>query len=899
MSYLPAEECDLVHGLCKLFAEIDINGDAKMEWSEFTQYVIDALIQSPARKDASNQREVLEQADLGELPRFGESLTVDGCVHDGIVQRVGYCQGIDRMLFTENKSHTVKFVSSDMRKKEIIDLYAKDLDVYIKEEPTEEKLTGAENTYFVMAAAYNEAEQMVTNRFSHTMIDGMRLQQQDTTAIRDLREQSEARPNRADGWSAVRDLVPPAAPRLGHRQSCSRAAQFQQDGQIDSPALQYRYTVVLTEVDEEEGPTEESNITTALRGDKTRGPNFFNDWSFSAVGPAVSIFRTVHAHKAQIMDVVELKFPVAIATCSLDHKIKLWDLSTGEKLGSLSPQHTSGVRCLDYTPDFSGFIISVGHENYIKVWSPEVSIHQAFVGNLEGHSTAVVAAKFLLRSPHLASIDEKLTIRLWDIRTQTCLQILAQDRKKFECNGLCVAGPLEFVIYGRRLIMFDTFCDRTVAKAAQQARPADEVHPAGVLFNSFYKNFYVLTKYANSCSCDPRSDVRIYDGRTGRISQVFARLMKTAKGVELTAFCFDDRNRKLYLGDASGSVNVFNAGNGVRIRPVGEVEVTPSPKTAEKLKQKLITAPWAVRKAPWEDKAVRTDHVKEICAVKFVDADGQLVTASHDSTMNVYDESDPEGSHKLRSVFGGHFGFPITCMDYGHLLGLVATGASNGSVTVWDYEMSRVDGECHQHTREITAVRFVEPYPLLVSSGNDGLTCVWGVRGSGKDCACLCRLFNLRAADLGASFTNVKVLAAGLDGGCAVSRKFVCRTEESELKRDYLRCIHDETNTDKHDDELGEKHRAPPDRVEFLDLNSANNPSESKQMLLATGDEKGEIRLLELSMLARHFGVSAVTKGWRQQRPYFNPRRKGDFDVASHVHPQYCSYYFNQWGIAR
>ena len=43
--YRPEEKYDLVHGLCKLFAEIDINGDKHMEWTEFTQYIIDAVMQ--------------------------------------------------------------------------------------------------------------------------------------------------------------------------------------------------------------------------------------------------------------------------------------------------------------------------------------------------------------------------------------------------------------------------------------------------------------------------------------------------------------------------------------------------------------------------------------------------------------------------------------------------------------------------------------------------------------------------------------------------------------------------------------------------------------------------------------------------------------------------------------
>ena len=40
------EKYELIHGALKLFSEIDINGDAHMEWSEFMQYIIDAVVEN-------------------------------------------------------------------------------------------------------------------------------------------------------------------------------------------------------------------------------------------------------------------------------------------------------------------------------------------------------------------------------------------------------------------------------------------------------------------------------------------------------------------------------------------------------------------------------------------------------------------------------------------------------------------------------------------------------------------------------------------------------------------------------------------------------------------------------------------------------------------------------------
>ena len=226
--------------------------------------------------------------------------------------------------------------------------------------------------------------------------------------------------------------------------------------------------------------------------DKTKGLNYLNDWVVNLVGYIVKPYHSILAHKAQIMDAVELKSPNAIVTCSLDRCIRMWDLATGNKMGSFKPKHAKGVRCLDYTPEYSGYIISVGHENIIKVWSPEVQIDMAYVGNLEGHNTAVTCAKFIENTQFVISIDDRLTIRVWDIRSMTCLQVLTQDKKKFECNGLCIIPKSrKFLMYGRRMVLFDTAGDKL---EANENNKTEDAFPFQVEFNTYYKTFVAATK---------------------------------------------------------------------------------------------------------------------------------------------------------------------------------------------------------------------------------------------------------------------------------------------------------------------------------------------------------------------------------------------------------------------
>ena len=54
INYPKEEKVDLIFGLMKLFTDIDINGDQHMEWAEFTQYIIDSVIEESPPDKKSN-----------------------------------------------------------------------------------------------------------------------------------------------------------------------------------------------------------------------------------------------------------------------------------------------------------------------------------------------------------------------------------------------------------------------------------------------------------------------------------------------------------------------------------------------------------------------------------------------------------------------------------------------------------------------------------------------------------------------------------------------------------------------------------------------------------------------------------------------------------------------------
>ena len=71
----------------------------------------------------------------------------------------------------------------------------------------------------------------------------------------------------------------------------------------------------------------------------------------------------------------------------------------------------------------------------------------------------------------------------------------------------------------------------------------------------------------------------------------------------------------------------------------------------------------------------------------------------------------------------------LICGDYGHYIGMIATGGRDNKVKIWDYErIIQVDPEIKAHDTEVSLVRFLKPFPLLLTSDINGYMYIWIVK---------------------------------------------------------------------------------------------------------------------------------------------------------------------------
>lgn len=112
MAVSPEEKAELVLGLYYLFQEIDINGDEHMEWSEFTQYIIDAVMGQQTKERSEDKEltpaEIMELAHSHKSRRYQLSKLIDRSLHTGIIRHISYYPSLDLIPVVEMGSAGVR-----------------------------------------------------------------------------------------------------------------------------------------------------------------------------------------------------------------------------------------------------------------------------------------------------------------------------------------------------------------------------------------------------------------------------------------------------------------------------------------------------------------------------------------------------------------------------------------------------------------------------------------------------------------------------------------------------------------------------------------------------------------------------------------------------------------------
>ena len=706
----PMDETNLVYGLYKFFKEVDFNGDNQMQWNEFTQFIIDKVEGDSDAKVNQTEGEptnkLYTEKQMIKFKRYHESKNIyDNIIHKTDVISAVFVPKMETIILNEYNTKMIKIYSPRTGKCE----KTFDLDEYInpklflesnkkyfsKKQEIEAKLKnkkkGKKNYSIEKNTNYT-----VLYIYQYQTILAMCLSDKRIVFVHYISEN-----------------------------------HFQLVHEIQLPFLEKKIWFLP-----------EHNIWVSS-GSKISGSNHFtlneldieleyHNQKYQCLYNEGHPFRYHYCdnfpHMGEILDCIEITKPMLIITACMDSKIRLININEKSCVQTWN-QHSLGVRSLNFNPyiENNGYILSVGFEYFINIYCTDISLEESYRGKLEGHYAPVITAKFLSNSYMAVSVDEDCCVRIWDVKNKICLQLIPTVKKNLKIvNLLCLPKYNKFMAFGNKIIYYDPNYKEEKTLELNDAR--SDNYPVSVEYNYYYQQFFVVTRF----------DIRVYN-KDGHLDKIYRKLILNEHfEIEPTIkyFIFENNCRKFYVGYSNGAIMQYNAGNGSLIKPINEKVID------KEGMEKYVYS-----------------HSKEISSMYYYyseeDEQNQnfiLLSSSYDSTINIFNEENPEETIKLKTIRGGHTiegkHKEINCLDFSKILYSYATGSSDGLVVVWDFEISKINDifylpSSNKHEKLSTIlVKFLDPYPLLASTYDDGTLYIWAVKQSKDRGDCILRARN-------------------------------------------------------------------------------------------------------------------------------------------------------------
>lgn len=165
--------------------------------------------------------------------------------------------------------------------------------------------------------------------------------------------------------------------------------------------------------------------------------SFFLFLLFSDTFPSyATAYQSTTNHTDTITTVAFSPDGKTLASGSLNRKIILWDIATGQPTKTLFG-HTSYIYAVTYTPDGS-FLISGGGDKTIRFWNSKTGEQTR---TFEGHDASVTALAISPNGKVLASGDTFGTIKLWDIKEGKEMHSITSPIKVLEMILFLVFTP--------------------------------------------------------------------------------------------------------------------------------------------------------------------------------------------------------------------------------------------------------------------------------------------------------------------------------------------------------------------------------------------------------------------------------------------------------------------------
>ncbi len=386
-------------------------------------------------------------------------------------------------------------------------------------------------------------------------------------------------------------------------------------------------------------------------------------------------------------------------------QVKLWEVETGERIGTLRHPEWGRVAAVVFSPDGTR-LASGSWDQVIKVWDVETRrVTGTWEVPRETENSWAISVDFSLDGTRLASGFQDGTVRLWDVASQTEVATLEGHTDRVASVAFSPDGAL--------LASAGSWDDRTVIlwNAATEAQVATlRGHTNQVRSVAFSS-----PDGATLASGSSEGTVRLWDVAT---HQEVATLEEHGGPVHSVTFSRDGST--LVSGAADGTVLLreLETGNVAGLSGHGSLSTMALSADGTLLASGSYDGTVRLWDAATRNPiATLEGHARGVPCVSF-SADGSLLASgSWDRTVKLWEVRTREPVGTLEGHSGG-----VTSVAFSPDGATLASagGWNDATVRLWDVGARALIGSLEGHTKEVLSVAFSPPGgAFLASAGGD------------------------------------------------------------------------------------------------------------------------------------------------------------------------------------
>jgi WD40 repeat protein len=398
-----------------------------------------------------------------------------------------------------------------------------------------------------------------------------------------------------------------------------------------------------------------------------------------------SLISTFSGHSDIVMGLCGLKNLNNVASCSLDKTISVWDSYTNAQILKLIG-HKKGVLGMTYSPEYR-LLISCGFEHDACIWSPFV---KNLVYRLKGHHASLVGVETVDGAPEIITADITGVFKLWDIRNYQCVQTFIQTSNT-DMSGAKLSTFFHTKLPPRSV--FQKEDDSRIYCASKNIFSFDQTRVVHGATTDFTNTHWVAWNDESLVFCTASErNIIIWDALTGSKTVTSSNI----SGDEISACCFDDRKRKILIGDVHGNIGVYNHLNGTKMKTVQNY-----------------------------------DNPYTVVALEYVDETRRFICGFSNGIIRIYDENSMDDCACMRTFDSFNAHPELLTLSFNPADKTVATaGASSCIARLWDYSAGKCefDLQACDSSESIVSLTYFLPYPIIATSDSRGNVILWASR---------------------------------------------------------------------------------------------------------------------------------------------------------------------------